>query len=105
MCIGIPLRIIATQDLNATCVRRNGEQEAVDLSLIGPQPVGTWLLVHLGSARSVLTAEDAARVSDALLAIEAVQRGENIDHLFADLTDREPQLPPHLRKDPPCSKA
>jgi len=68
--------------------------------LIGPQPVGTWMLVHLGAARSVLSAEDADRVADALLAIEAVQRGEDIDHLFADLTDREPELPPHLRTKP-----
>lgn len=100
MCIGIPMQVTACDDLAATAARRDGTAEAVDLSLIGPQPVGTWLLVHLGAARSVLSAEDAGRVADALLAIEAVQRGENIDHLFADLTDREPELPPHLRKTP-----
>ncbi|KJS41486.1 MAG: hypothetical protein VR70_04920 [Rhodospirillaceae bacterium BRH_c57] len=100
MCIGIPMQVTACDDLAATAARRDGTTEAVDLSLIGPQPVGTWMLVHLGAARSVLSAEDADRVADALLAIEAVQRGEDIDHLFADLTDREPELPPHLRTKP-----
>lgn len=97
MCIGIPMRIIAVDGTLATCAPRAGATETLDLALIGPQEVGTWVLAHLGTARSVLTPEDADRVTDALLALEAVQRGESVDHLFADLIDREPQLPPHLR--------
>lgn len=100
MCVGIPVQIVALDGLNATCARRDGRAEVVDLALIGPQEIGTWVLAHLGTARSVLTPEDADRVTDALLALAAVQRGENIDHLFADLIDREPQLPPHLRTPP-----
>lgn len=97
MCVGIPMQVVAVDGTQATCARRDGRAEILDLALIGPQEVGTWVLAHLGTARSVLTAEDADRVTDALLALEAVQRGESVDHLFADLIDREPQLPPHLR--------
>jgi hypothetical protein len=35
-----------------------------------------------------------------------VQRGEaGFEHLFADLIDREPQLPDHLRRSPEEEKA
>ncbi len=39
----------------------------------------------------------ALRVRDALIAMQAALAGEPVDHLFADLIGREPQLPEHLR--------
>ncbi|WP_142848342.1 HypC/HybG/HupF family hydrogenase formation chaperone [Telmatospirillum sp. J64-1] len=98
MCIGIPMRILSAEGLLALCEGRNGARQQVDLSLTGPQAAGTWLLVHLDTARSVMTAEEARRVADALEAIEAVQQGRDIDHLFADLVEREPELPDFLRE-------
>lgn len=97
MCIGIPLRIVSANGLAAKAERRDGTRQDIDLSLIGPQAVGTWVLAHLGAARSTLTEQDARHIDDALAAAEAVQRGENIDHLFADLIGREPTLPDHLK--------
>lgn len=97
MCIGIPLRITSADGLAAQGERRDGTVQDIDLSLVGPQAVGTWVLAHLGAARSVLTDEEARQIDDALAAAEAVQRGENIDHLFADLIGREPTLPDHLK--------
>lgn len=97
MCIGVPMRIVSVDGLRALC-EREGERRHIDLSLVGPQPAGTWVLTFLDAAREVLSAQEAQRIDDALKALGAVMDGEqNIDHLFADLVDREPQLPEHLR--------
>lgn len=97
MCIGIPMRIVTVDGLRAVCARRSGETQAIDLSLVGPQPAGQWLLVFIDAARSLLTEDEALQVDDALQAVEAVMRGEDVDHLFADLVGREPELPDFLK--------
>ena len=62
---------------------------------------GTWVLVFLDAAREVLSARDAARIGDALKALALIGRGEtDVDHLFADLIGREPELPEHLKPKP-----
>jgi len=97
MCIGIPMQIDTCYGLIAHC---NSEQgvEQVDISLVGPQPNGTWVLVFLGSAREVMSPEIARQTLDAISAMQSIMQGENnIEHLFADLIDREPQLPEHLQ--------
>ena len=103
MCIGHPLRIVEMHEFLAVCEAPSGAREHVDMSLLGPREPGTWVLVFLGHARSVLEAEEALRIHDALGALDAVMRGEAVDveRCFADLLEREPQLPEHLR--PPCS--
>lgn len=98
--MGIPLRLteVSADGSSALGESRDGRHaERLDLRLVGQQPVGGWVLAFLGAARSVLTAAEAAQVADALEAVAAVQRGEGIDHLFADLIDREPELPDHLK--------
>lgn len=75
MCIGIPIRIVKTGDMVAHGVGRNGE-ESVNMMLTGSQPVGTWVLCHLGSAREVLSEEDASIINKALDGLEAVLRGD-----------------------------
>jgi len=96
MCLGLPVQVIECGEHFARCLGREGEVR-VDLSLVGPQPPGTWLMTFLNAAREVMTAEHAQMVNSALSALEAVQRGEtNFDAFFADL-DREPQLPDFLR--------
>lgn len=48
----------------------------------------------------MITAETARQVNDALQALELVSSGtDSIDHLFADLVDREPVLPDFLVPD------
>lgn len=97
MCVGTPMQVERADAFVARC--RDGETlEDVDTTLVGPQPPGTWLLVFLGTAREVLTPARAAEVRSALDAIAAIARGDTeIDHLFADLAGREPELPAHLR--------
>lgn len=93
MCIGVPMQIVETGDGYAWC-EGMGERRQIDTLLVGDQPVGTWLMTFLDSAREILTADDAARITDAVQAVTLVMQGDtNIDHLFADLIDREPQLP------------
>ncbi|MEW7977640.1 MAG: HypC/HybG/HupF family hydrogenase formation chaperone [Candidatus Sedimenticola endophacoides] len=95
MCIGIPLQIVEQREFSALCRGRgSGPVQEVNTLLIGPQPVGTWVLNFLGSAREVLSEIDARRIDDGLRALEAVMRGESIDvdEYFSDLAD--PDRPP-----------
>jgi hydrogenase expression/formation protein HypC len=78
MCIGIPMQIIEQREYTALCRGRSGEQE-INTIITGPQPEGAWILSFLGSAREVITAEDARRIQDAMDAVDAVMRGEDID--------------------------
>jgi hydrogenase expression/formation protein HypC len=101
MCIGIPMQVLANEPGFALC-EGMGERRRVETLLVGEQPPGSWLLVFLGSAREVLSEADARQIGDALQALELVMQGGMqgdgaIDHLFADLVDREPQLPDFLQ--------
>jgi hydrogenase expression/formation protein HypC len=97
MCIGIPLQVVTCDDQMAVC-EADGRRERLNVLLVGPQPAGTWVLAFQGSALRVLDPDEAAQTRSALAALEAAQAGgANLDHFFADLTDREPTLPPHLR--------
>lgn len=97
MCIGIPMQITDVEGAYAWC-EGMGERKRIDTFLVGEQSVGTWVLVFLDSAREVLTAEDAQRVTHAVQALNLAMQGETeLEHLFADLVDSEPQLPEFLK--------
>ncbi len=87
MCIGVPVQVIKSGDLMALCHGRNGEEQ-VNMMLIGIQPVGTWVLNFLGSAREVLSEQDALNIDKALDGLQAIMAGEaevNIDSYFPGL--------------------
>jgi len=85
MCIGIPVQIIESGDFMALCRGRSG-QEQVNMMLIGPQSVGTWVLNFLGSAREVISEEDGVTIKKALDGLTAIMQGEtDIDSYFPDL--------------------
>lgn len=97
MCLGIPMQVIECQGFIALCQGRGG-QRRLDLALVGEQPPGTWLLAFIDAAREVIDADTAARINAALDGLGAVMAGEtDISRHFADLFDRTPELPPHLR--------
>ena len=97
MCIGIPMQVVACGSHQATCEGRGAEAH-VDITLVGTQAAGAWLLAFQGRAVRVLTDEEARHMSHALDALEAALAGEdNFDRYFADLAGREPQLPDHLK--------
>ena len=95
------MQVIEPGRWQARCRSRNGSRvQDVDMLLVGEQEVGSWVLVFLGAAREVLDEATAFQISDALLAVESVMQGEAPDEaLFADLIDREPQLPEFLLKE------
>ena len=106
MCIGLPMQIKEKGFGYAIC-EGMGIKRHVDTLLIGDQPINTWVLVFLTSAREVLTEENAKKISDAVKAVDLIMETdpnlsreglENnaIDALFADLIDREPPKPPSL---------
>lgn len=93
MCMGLPMQVVETRDGYALCDGM-GERREINTQLVGDQPPGTWLLTFLDSAREVLTAEDAALISDALTAVSRVMQGDtNVEHLFADIINAERPRP------------
>lgn len=96
MCLGVPMQVVAAGDGWAEC--RNGEAlRRIDTLLLDPVVPGDWVLVHVASAVRAIDAAEAASIRCALLAVERAAGGLPFEHLLADLIDREPQLPPHLR--------
>ena len=100
MCLGIPMQVLSVQGPRANCAGR-GERLEVDVRLVDAPAVGDWLLVFHGVAREALSEERARDIASALDALDAALAGEtDLDRHFADLVNREPELPAHLRKEP-----
>jgi len=100
MCVGLPMRVVEGGDGTALC-ERHGERRRIDTLLVGALAPGDWLLAFQGSAVRVLSADEAAATDAALAALEAVLAGaDDVSQHFADLVDREPELPAHLRGEP-----
>jgi hydrogenase expression/formation protein HypC len=95
MCMAEPMRVIASTGLVARCAAE-GREATVDLSLVGPQPDGRWVLVLLGVAREPLDDETAELIRKARAGLAAALAGGDVGDAFADLEAREPALPPHL---------
>jgi hydrogenase expression/formation protein HypC len=96
MCIGLPMRVVEGDDMTALCERAGGLTR-LSMLLVGAQPPGAHVLAHLGAAIRVLDAEEARLIDEALLGLAEAVAGEDFSARFADLIDREPQLPEHLR--------
>jgi hydrogenase expression/formation protein HypC len=91
------MRVVETGSGTVLCERR-GERTRLDTLLVGDVAPGDWLLAFQGSAVRALTAAEAAETDAALDALEAVLAGaDDVSRHFADLVDREPELPAHLR--------
>ena len=97
MCLGLPMQVLEMVEGYALC-EAGGEVRRIDTLLVGDQQPGTWLLTFLDTAREVLSEDKAQQIREALQALELAMQGEaGVDHLFADLVEREPQLPDFLR--------
>ncbi len=101
MCLGIPLRVQTLLPSGAALCAGPAAQtppRTVETSLLDRPPrTGDWLLVHLDVAIRPLEPVEAQQIGDALRAVAAAAAGEPFEHLLADLIEREPELPPHLR--------
>jgi len=96
MCVGLPMTIVETDGISALCAYRN-EQRRVCLMLLSQPPVGAKVLVYIDTAIRILDDQEAQLIADALEGLGAALNGEDCDRFFADLANREPQLPEHLR--------
>jgi hydrogenase assembly chaperone HypC/HupF len=98
MCLAIPMRVVSGGELGAWCEGR-GERRWIDLTLIGVQPQGAWLVAFRDVARQVLSADEAHALNLALDGLEAALRGEtaDLDAYFPDLVRRAPEIPGNLQ--------
>jgi hydrogenase expression/formation protein HypC len=97
MCVGVPMRVISSEDGMAECEGR-GRRERLNAMLLGDLPPGTWILAYQGSAVRSMSEDEAQQTTQALDALEAAMSGSgDIDSFFSDLIGREPSLPPHLK--------
>lgn len=96
MCLGVPMQILSVEGIAAQAT--DGRETAlIDLSLTGPVAPGAWVLTFLGTAREVINADEAAKISAALDGLRSLMQGGDLGDAFADLDARTPQLPPHLQ--------
>ena len=90
MCLSIPMQVTAWKGSGELAwVEREGRRECVNMMLVGPQPVGAWVLTSLGLARQVLEPEQLVQIEDALAALAASLDGSyDPDRHFHDLTSK-----------------
>ena len=95
MCLSIPMQIVELEGEGddfcyAWVERGEGEhfrRERVNMMLLGPQPVGTWILSSLGLAQEVVAEEERLLIEDALAALAASLEGDyDPQRHFTDLT-------------------
>lgn len=87
MCLTIPKQVVAWEgDGDFAWVERDGRRERVNMMLIGPQPVGTWVMTSLGWARETIDGASLLLVEDALEALGSALDGDyDPSRHFADL--------------------
>lgn len=98
MCLSLPMQLVALEGVGgeggefALVERRQGSavrRELINMMLIGPQPLGTWVLASLGMAREVVDDDALALIEDALAALSASLAGDyDPEQHFADLRTR-----------------
>lgn len=60
MCLGVPMRVIDGDAMSALC-EGAGRTERISMLLIGAQPPGAHVLVHLGPRAAIARPSVAAR--------------------------------------------
>lgn len=88
MCLSIPKQVVEWEgeDGDFAWVERAGQRERVNMMLLGPQPVGTWVLTSLGLAKEVIEPEELALIEEALTALAASLDGDyQPEQFFRDL--------------------
>ena len=94
MCLSVPMQVESLEaDGDIAWVVRGDRREQVNMMLLGPQPVGTWVLVALGFAKEVLDEEALAQTEEALSALAAsLDDDYDAAAYFADLDRRRDTL-------------
>ena len=72
MCLSVPKHVVAWEgEGDFAWVERDGKREQINMMLLGPQPVGTWVLTSLGLAKEVIEDDQRQLIEDALSALAA----------------------------------
>lgn len=70
MCVGVPARVVefAGGDAHLATVEVEGVRRSVNIELVAKEglEVGSWVLIHVGFAMSLIDEEEAARTLDLL---------------------------------------
>lgn len=92
MCLSIPMQVVELEAGGDIAIVERGERrERVNMLFVGPQPVGTWVLVQLGFAKDVVEAEQLALIEEALEALAASLDGDyDPQRYFTDLAGSRP---------------
>jgi len=87
MCLSIPKQVVDWEgEGDFAWVERAGQRERINMMLLGPQPVGTWVLTSLGLAKEVVEPEQLALIEEALTALAASLDGDyDAGRYFQDL--------------------
>lgn len=88
MCMGLPMVVIETDGITALCERR-GERCRVSVILLETVAPGDDVLVFLGNAVRSLEPDEARQIDNALDGLAAALAGEEFNHLFADIGQRD----------------
>lgn len=89
MCLGIPMRVLFSHPFLSKCEGR-GETRLLQMTLVGAQKPGTWVMAFLDQARQVLSEDEAREINLALDALEAAFAGEtDFERFFPDLPSRQ----------------
>ncbi|WP_051334873.1 HypC/HybG/HupF family hydrogenase formation chaperone [Bradyrhizobium sp. Ai1a-2] len=96
MCLGLPMTIVETDGVSALCEYGN-ERRRVSVLLLSEPPVGANVLVYIDTAMRLLDDDEARLIAAALQGLGAALIGQEWAPFFADLVNRDPQLPEHLR--------
>lgn len=90
MCLSIPKQVVAWEgEGDFAWVERNGEREFLNMMLLGPQPVGTWVLTSLGLAKEVVEPEQLVLIEEALSALAASLDGDyEASQYFQDMAPK-----------------
>jgi hydrogenase assembly chaperone HypC/HupF len=93
------MQVIELDGVFAWCDSRNGRSR-INTMLVGDVVPGQWLLTFLDAARETIDEERAMLINAALDGLQLAASGSHdLDACFADLVNREPQLPDFLRKE------
>ncbi len=86
MCLSVPMKVLALEAGGDLAVVGRGERrERVNMLLVGPQPVGTWVLVALGFAKEVVPQDELVLIEEALAALACAVMHVLFEEGFADL--------------------
>ena len=77
MCLAVPMELIETGEFSGIAKIGDVKRE-VNLMLVPDAKVGDFVIVHAGSAISLLSREEAKKTLDLLNQIENIEDSENV---------------------------